>query len=290
MQSIKKMFTEASIVSAVVVYSYIVYLVGELGYLNAYGIGNASSLITLEVQNIIFGFLQALAYFLIVIVIMVAITFALEAVGKGKKNKLSTALRRKVILLLLTSLVLLTTLPMIEDITGKLGVAFFSVTLFIFFCLTIFLKLPGKNLTLIDLLDKIIPKALSKSDKASTPDSSRLFIFGLIVSVIYIPFVNYLVNYNSVSIPSYEPVRVVAAGGSEYVLIKQYSDKNLLVKIENNFLRPDYVIKRGAQLDNLNYVVENRRVDNNMLYPRPEYVINLNNEIKRTLNKLFPHQ
>jgi hypothetical protein len=61
----KKLFTEASIVSAAVIYFYFVYLVGEVGLLSAYGIGDASSLVTLEVQNVIIGFFQAFIYFVI---------------------------------------------------------------------------------------------------------------------------------------------------------------------------------------------------------------------------------
>lgn len=278
MENLKKILTEAGIISAIVVYSYFVYLVGELGYLNAYGINNAASLVTLELQNVILGFLKAVLYFAVFIVLMV-ITMLPVFANKGNKKNIRESRRKKIFFFILTAIVAFIGIPYLEDRIGGMFAVIMWVTLIPVLFIVTFIKIPRIKLTLLDLTQKIMDKSLTQKSNES-PDTKRMLLLAVAVSMVYVPIVNYIVSYNDVSITSSRLVSIVDMDNSKYLLIKQYSDKNVLIKINDNNIVPTYIIQRGDQLDKTKYSIENRDVNNNSLFPKSQTLLRLNEAIR----------
>lgn len=276
--NLKKILTDASVISGIIVYSYFVYLIGEIGYLNAYGISDAGSLITLEVQNVILGLLQALAYFSIFILILISVVLP-SAMNRGKKSKFSKTLRRKVLIFVLTSILSLSALPFFEDKFGKFGVGLsFALFVLITFIL-VFVKLPHLGRSSTD----IIFKALSRFRDNGMRSSAKIVLVGLLLALVYVPIINYLVNYDKVAIASSQAVKIVDVSNSKYLLIKQYSDKNILVKYDNNSLSPNYIIQKGEAINHTAYEIDNRVIDNNPLHLKSAEWIRLKNDLLSAL-------
>lgn len=273
-ENIKRLLTDASIISTIVVYSYIVYLSGEVGYLNAYGITDPTSLIPLEIQSVIFGFLQGIVYFVTFVgVILLAMTLVVSKVGP--KVSIRDSKRIKTLLFLCTTTVALLEIPFLKDSYGSIVAIIMFLSLMVIIFLMIFARIPRTSSSFIGLVEILVEK-FTRADNPRQSGSKRFFLLASTMAIVLVPLFSFAINYDRVSIESREQIiKIVTLNNRKYVLIRQYSDKNLLVQLEGNKLLPNYIILRGEQTAKVSYSLERKTINRSSLFPKSSEVVQL---------------
>lgn len=251
------------------IYSYFVYLMGEVGVLNAYGITDATALVTLEAQNIIPGFLKAILFFIIT-TLLLFILVGLTSRGERSSGGVYQSLGGKLALVALTGVTYLVALPKMRDDLGGWTALLSGIFFVLLITVFIFVKIPGLKSTFPSWGEGMLDSLLI-NDKDGTASLKRLLVAGAILSVIFVPTLGYFINYNSVATENHKIVKLTQINGISYDLVRQYSDKNIFIQIKDGAYVASYSIQRGGQLDEVNYRTEYLDgIDRSALFPKPE--------------------
>lgn len=277
----RKLITDATILSGVLVFSYYVYVMGEYGYLQAYGVENPTSYITLEVQSIIFGFLIALFYFITFILLVVI--FALLASHKNDKKRWIN--KEKILFFALFCLLILISSPILIDKFGASLASLFTFIMMVLILIIIFVPLPKLKTSAYEQYNKLF-RLLFKHSQNKVGKYKSLALLALIIAIIYTPFINYVISYNDVAATPYKNAQIISRNKAQYLIIRQYSDKIISVKISGDQLIPNYLVLRSDEMKDLQYIIESRHFDLKALHPKSTPIIKANQMLKATFHLL----
>ena len=274
---ITKFLTEATIASMVLVYSYVVYLAGELGYLHALGVTGGIALITLDIQGVILGLASALGYLITFLFILGGGIYLLNrlVLRVPYLRRINSWAESTVIVGVLLAMVL----PQAYTMWGRLGAALVAIFVISITMATV-IRWPGQQKS---AQDTYLEGAYGTMKRYIKDRKLRKITVLAITIILTIPYVNYYFKYNEAALQTHKIAMTTAYQGSDYYIARTYSDKYILVQYDNHGLLPNYAVISKNEMGMIRFSAKEINANSARLHPKPSRLVQLTEFIKKAI-------